>query len=105
MRENRKMHRFELVLPAKVEPVRPNVKKSEVLEFLTGNVSAGGAFFRTDKPLPAGTPVRIDLILPLDKLRNLSGKKAYVKVDGKVLRSDERGMAVSFSSRYRIIPL
>jgi hypothetical protein len=105
MRENRKMQRFELVLPAKVETVQPNLKDTEVREFLTDNVSAGGAFFHTDMPLPAGTAVKIDLILPLDKLKKISGKKAYIKVFGKVLRSDGKGMAVQFNKRYEIISL
>jgi len=105
MRENRKMERFGLELPAKLVTMQPNSEEREVIDLLTGNVSAGGAFFHTDKPLPAGTQVKIDLILPLDRLRKIRGTKACLKIDGKVLRSDEKGMAVCFNKRYKILPL
>ncbi len=105
MGENRRLERFGLELPAKIEIRKRSTKETEIMNLFTGNVCAGGAFFHTDKPLPVGTQVKIDLILPLEKLKKIKGKNACIKVDGKVLRSDENGMAVRFNKRYKIIPL
>ncbi|MFH1481123.1 MAG: PilZ domain-containing protein, partial [Pseudomonadota bacterium] len=75
------------------------------LDLMTEDISSGGAFFHTSDPLLEGTEVRIDLILPLDKLKKLKGKRACIKVNGKVLRKGSEGMAIVFNRRYKIIPM
>jgi hypothetical protein len=71
----------------------------------TKDVSAGGAYFRTKKALPEGTRVRVDIILPLDRLRRLKDTcKGLIKVTGTVLRSEPTGMAVCFDEGYLITP-
>jgi hypothetical protein len=47
----------------------------------------------------------MDLILPLDRLKKLEGKRACIKVNGKVLRTGSEGMAIRFNKRYKIVPL
>ena len=108
MKEHREIERFTLELPAKIKIVQGKKGKEEdeeVFELFTGNVSSGGAFFHTEKPLSAGTQVKIDLILPLDRLKKIEGKKACIKVNGKVLRTGTEGMAIRFNKRYTIVPL
>jgi len=102
----RKMERFSLELPARILVV-DEVKKEEPesLECLTCDISAGGAYFHTDQPLPVGTEMHIDLVLPLDELKKIEGKKASIKVKGAVVRIGEKGMAICFDEKYKISPL
>ena len=105
MKERRKLERFDLHIPAKIELLIKKREK-ELIRLLTENVCAGGAYFHTTKPLPESTPVKIDLVLPLDKLKTLKDewKHALIKVTGKVLRSEPEGMAVCFDKDYQIRP-
>jgi hypothetical protein len=105
MKEKRKLERFDLRLPAKIEPVREN-DEGEILTLMTSDICAGGAFFHTSAPLPEGTEVRIDLVLPLLKLKEVAEDydHAYIKVIGKVLRAEPRGMAICFNKGYKIRP-
>ena len=105
-RERRRLGRFRLEIPATIEVVNSDWERVK-RGLKTSNISSGGAFFHTKEPLPEGTPVKIDLILPLDKLKHLKKdhKQAYIKVSGKVLRSESKGMAISFDQDYVIRPL
>jgi hypothetical protein len=103
MNERRQLERFELKVPAAIESFNQRHKGKE-LNLLTSDICSGGAYFHTAEPLPEGTKVKIDLVLPLDKLRALKkeDKKAYIKVTGKVLRSESGGMAIGFDGDYQI---
>lgn len=106
VKERRKLQRFDLEVPAKIE-VMDSGQEKEIVNLLTSNICSGGAFFHTPEPLPEGTQVRLDLVLPLDKLRELKNdsKHAYIKVTGTVLRSESTGMAICFNEDYKIMPL
>lgn len=99
----RKMERFSLELPARISAV--GEEEPVFLESFTSDISAGGAFFQTSRPLPIGTKMNVDLILPLDELKKLEGKRANIKVKGAVVRIGEDGMAISFDKRYKISPV
>ena len=103
--EKRTQERFDLEIPAKIE-LRTSGEEKEVLDLLTSNICSGGAFLHTVQPLPAGTPVKIDLILPLPKLKELKDdyQQAFIAVTGTVLRSESTGMAICFED-YQIRPL
>ncbi len=102
--ERRRLERFNLEVPARIE-ILSGEQNPEILEMNTKDVSAGGAYFRTKRALPEGTRVRIDIILPLDRLRKLKDAcKGLIKVTGTVLRSEPTGMAVSFDEGYLITP-
>ncbi len=105
MEERRRLERFGLRIPASIEAVY-SPREKESLNLLTSNVCSGGAYFDTRVTLPEGTEVKIDLILPLDRLRPLveEHKQARIKVTGKVLRSGATGMAVTFDEDYEILP-
>jgi hypothetical protein len=97
----RKMERFSLEIPAHIS-FDDEYGQEKKFSLVTNDVCAGGAFLKTEKPLPIGTEVKIDLVLPLESLRRLEGKKARIEVSGAVIRIDENGMAISFNSNYRI---
>ena len=103
MTDKRKLERFDLELPATIELLTSDQEKS-LLNLLTTNISSGGAYFHTTQPLPEATQVKIDLVLPLDKLRKLKDEhnQAYIKVTGTVLRSESEGMAICFEEDYQI---
>ena len=103
MTDKRRLERFDLELPATIELLTSDQEKS-LVNLLTTNISSGGAYFHTPQPLPKGTQVKIDLVLPLDKLRKLKDehKQAYIKVTGTVLRSESEGMAICFEEDYQI---
>lgn len=93
MVERRKLERFDLRLPAKIQGL--GLKKG-VHNFLTKNVSAGGAFLETTKQLPENSRVSIDFVVPTGVL---------VKVTGDVLRSEPTGIAIRFDNEYQLTPL
>ncbi len=54
MPERRKLERFNLQVPAKIGVISHGQEK-EILDILTSDLCAGGAFFHMDRPLPEGT--------------------------------------------------
>ncbi len=103
MKERRKLERFQLRLPAKLEilPEAPQAEK-ELLELHTSNICSGGAFFRTWNPLAPGTVVMIDLLLEIPNGGFSINGKSLVEMRGRVVRSEHRGMAIAFDRRYKI---
>jgi Tfp pilus assembly protein PilZ len=100
--ERRKMERFTLELEACLSCMDANEIHSNGI--FTKNICAGGAFVNTEKRLPVGTDVKMDLILSLHKLKYPSAKQSHITVWGMVIRTDETGMAVCFGNHYKIIP-
>ena len=94
MVERRKLERFDLRLPAKIEGL--GLIKGVYNSLFTRNISAGGAFVETTKHFPENSRVSIDLAVPTGVL---------VKVTGAVLRSDPTGIAVRFDNKYQLTPL
>ena len=99
--ERREMERFPLELPTSLF-VTSQSEKSESIELVTSNVCAGGAFYNTEKPLPPGIELRINFIVPLDKLKNIEVKRVSVEVLGWVIRTTNQGMAVCFDKKHKI---
>jgi len=102
MEEQREFERFDLELPTRVE-VGATGQKDESSSLKTSNISAGGAFFHTERPLSEGTKVKLNLILVVEKLKKLTGSQCHIKVNGTVVRSEERGMAVRFQRDYSMM--
>ena len=101
--DQRKTERFQLKIPAKIHRV-PQCETEECLELITKDICSGGAFFHTEKPLPLGTEVKVEMVLPLEKIRKMKGRQAHVRVSGAVIRTSEAGMAVRFKDDYEITP-
>jgi len=103
--EQRRLERFDLEVPAEIEVVT-SAQKRDTLNLSTSNICSNGAFFRTKKPLPEGTDVRMDLILPFEKPKKPKNEwlRARIKITGKVLRSESNGMAIGFNKNYQITP-
>jgi hypothetical protein len=106
MEERRQLERFDLKLPAKLQVI-PELTDGPngILNLVTQNVCAGGAFFSTPTPLPKGTKVKLDLLLERERLKVPSERRAKINLTGAVLRSQTNGMAIGFDSHYRMTPL
>ena len=103
MKDKRRLKRFDLEIPATIE-LMDSDREEGTVNLRTSNMCSGGAYFHTTKPLPEGTQVKIDLVLPLDRLKRLEDgcKQAYIKITGRVLRSGSKGMAICFDEDYQI---
>lgn len=93
MKERRKLERFDLQLPAKIDVV---AGEKQISNLFTKNICAGGAFFETSNPLPNNTRVKIDLVAPT---------RVQIIVAGSVCRLDPSGMAIQFDEEYKLLPL
>ncbi len=74
----------------------------------TRDLSSGGVFIETsEQMISPGSKVNVELILTVDKLKELFevSNKVKLVVDGMVTRATEHGMAVKFSSNYKISPI
>jgi len=101
--ERRKFERFDLELPAGIELATSDQENEEkILNLMTKDICSGGAFFYTTHPLPEGTEVKIELVLDLDKLKKLTGERAFISAKGTVLRAEAEGMAICFDKNYKI---
>lgn len=91
--------------------------KTPLMEFLSANVSAGGAFVETEKPLPLASKVRLDFlfsledlqmlkfILSLETLKSWKGTRLWIRATGIVVRHEPNGMGIMFDENYQIIPM
>ena len=104
VKEKRRLKRFDLELPAQISLVKSSGE--DKMEVQTGNICAEGGFFKTRRPLPVGTEVKIALHLPLDKFVSLRGycRGSQVNITGKVLRCERSGMSVLFDAEYEMHP-
>ncbi len=116
--ERRNQERFFLDIQAKISYRFTDNKPVEFLETVAADISAGGAFLRTEKPLPLASKVNVEFLLSIDNLkklkfilsvdtlRNLSGQyNVWVQATGVVIRQQEEGVAVIFDTNYQITPM
>ena len=102
--ERRHMERFFLELPA-FFTVQSNGNENQSPEFTTHNICAGGAYFETQNPLSIDTKGIFDIKLPIKSHQISTKKQSHILVKGKVVRSEKKGMAVSFDANYQILSL
>ncbi len=102
--ERRRLERFDLQVPAKIE-VLSSPDTASILELLTKDICAGGAYFPTKTALASGTKVKLDILLPVRNINTLSDNtRGLIKVNGTVIRSGPAGMAIGFDTGYLITP-
>jgi c-di-GMP-binding flagellar brake protein YcgR len=106
MDERRKLERFDLNAPARIQVELESGRKEE-LNLTTKDVSSGGAFLYSEERVPEGANVKLEFLISMEALRSLVGEKGRVKVkvNGKVIRVDEDGIAIRFDSKYKITAL
>jgi hypothetical protein len=104
--ERRRLERFALNAPARVQVELESGRKEE-LELTTKDLSSDGAYLFSQDQVPQGTSVRLEFLISLDALHNFVGEKGRVKVkvNGKVIRVDSDGIAIRFDSKYKLTAL
>ncbi len=100
----RRSERFEVNLPAALSVADPAGPR-RMVELLTKDICAGGAFLNTGTPLPNGTEVDLTLSIPLDRIPGMTGMKSRIRAMGQVVRAQDRGMAVRFDLSYQVTPV
>jgi len=100
--ERRKLERFSLRIPARIEITTSPLAERAVCTLWTKDICSGGAFFTTPEPLPAGTQVKIELTLHFEGLKNLTSNETRVNLSGTVVRPSSAGMAVRFNNGFQM---
>ena len=105
MSEKRKVERFELHIEALCK-VHDDEIGDKTHTLLTDNISSEGAFLRTTNPFPVGTNIDLNFLLSQEELsNNTNDQKINIWTSGKVIRTDEMGMAVEFEKLYKVSQL
>ena len=114
--ERRQFERFSLCINTQMTAETLS-GKTPVLEYVTANISAGGAFIETDQPLPLASKVRLEFlvalkdlqtlkfIVSLDTLKAWKGKRVWISATGIVARHESTGMGIMFDDNYQISPM
>lgn len=115
--ERRLQERFFLNLKARISYSFIDEASNQAIETVAANISSGGAFLETVRPLPLSSKVQVEFlvsldelkklkfILPMQTLKSLKSDQVWIKTTGIVIRSDEHGVAVIFDQNYQISPL
>ena len=104
MKEQRKYERFQLELPARLET--NSTGKKEILKLQTKDISAAGALLvGTTEQFPAGTRCQLELIVTSERIKELTGAKGLIKLEGTIVRSTSEGVAVCFDGDCQILGL
>ena len=103
MEERRQYERFQLALPARLE-MATSVKK-EIFDAQTRDISAAGAFFLTTERLSEGTRCRLELTVPSNRIKEITGAQSLIKAEGTVVRSTPDGVAIRFDGECQILSL
>ena len=104
VKEKRKMERFELEVFSKIR-VESRWHNIDTIELNTKNICSNGAYFTTSKPLPVGTSVSLAMKLKVSSKLKPTSNLMSIEVSGKVIRSENDGMAIRFDNCYKMIPL
>lgn len=114
--DRREQKRLSLSLQTKVT-AESRTGSTPMLEFVTADISPGGAFIATSRPLPIASKVRLEFFLSLEELAQLrfvvakeslkawEGERAWVTATGVVIRVDKEGAAIIFDQNYQISPI
>lgn len=115
--ERRIQERFSLDLQAKISYRFTDDDPQDYIETVAANMSSGGAFLQTGKPLPLASKVKVEFLLSIEHLKKLkfilsmetlrlvSGEQVWVKATGVVIRQEPKGVAVIFDQNYQLTPM
>ena len=102
MEDRRQMRRFTLRLPCLIYDWN-DTRDDLLFEARTVNISTSGAFVETDRRLPVGMPVHVNLLIRRNGSAEAVDTGGCISLSGRVVREDEAGLSVAFSEEYRIM--
>ena len=103
MEEQRQFERFTLTIPARMETITSG--KKQVFEFKTRDISSSGAFIYTPEPFAEGTRFRMDLTVPSERIKELTGSRSLIECEGNIVRTTPTGVAICFDKECQILSL
>jgi hypothetical protein len=103
MKERRQYERFFLTLPTRMEPIASSRK--QVFDFETKDISASGAFIYTKESFPKGTRFKLNLTVPSERIKEITGANSLIESEGKIVRSTPTGVAIHFAGECQILSL
>lgn len=103
MEERRQFERFPITLPARMEPITPG--KKQVFESKTRDISSLGAFIYTPESFPEGARFKLDMTVPSEKIKKLTGVKSLIECEGTIVRATPKGVAICFDKECQILSL
>lgn len=92
----RRQERIDLDLVATIQPVSGHKQEETPILTRTRDISASGAYLLTDMPLPPDMQLELEVLLPFEELTPMEGSDIALKAIGRVVRSDDNGVAVQF---------
>ena len=106
MKEKRKVDRFDLHIET-ILNVQDEAIMDKVPILFTRDISCAGVFLTTSNPLPIDTRVDLELLLNQNELNKGTSKDKRINIStsGKVVRTNEQGMAVQFDKLYKVSSL
>ena len=105
MQEKRNFTRFDRNVSIKLQIIESSAEYEVAPHYLlTKNICAGGIFIDTEKPMPKGTDVILEIALPSNNSINETDLKnhCFVKVRGTVVRTETTGIALCFKKDFQI---
>ena len=104
MKERRTYERFQLSLPARLE--MNSSERIEIFELQTKDISAAGALLvGTTEQFTAGSRCQLELIVASERIKELTGVQGLIKIEGTIVRSTPKGVAVRFDGECEILGL
>ena len=103
MKERRQFERFPLTLPTRMKMITSN--DNQVFELETWDISAAGAFVITNEKFSKGTRFKLDLTVPSNRIKELTGLQSLIESEGSVIRSSPIGVAIKFDKKCQILTL
>jgi hypothetical protein len=102
MMEKRKLERFDLQIETMLN-LRDEARTERLPALLSRDISYNGVFLVTDNPLPIGTSLDLNLLFSQHELdSNSKDERIEIIASGKVIRTDDQGMAVEFDKIYKV---
>ena len=99
MEERRKMRRFDLRLPCLIGPFSESGGQNE---WMTQNISSGGAYILSGQVYPVGTRLEVRILIRRNGQTAPPQNSSYVCIWGEVIRTDTAGAALEFDDDYQI---
>jgi len=100
--EKRKVERFDLQIETKLNDRDEAIIEREPALF-SRDISCDGVFLLTDRPRSIGTNLDLNFLLSQHELGSMpKDERISIKISGKVIRTDDEGMAVEFDKLYKI---
>ena len=79
--------------------------ENQVFELETWDISAAGAFVLTKEKFSEGTRFKLDLTVPSERIKELTGLQSFIESEGSVVRSSAIGVAIQFDRKCQILTL